>query len=168
LWLCELHPTDYAALEKPAHPYRRPVHIVHGDGYAELKRLLPPASRRALVMMDPSYELATDYSAVFTAIQDALGRFATGVYALWYPLINHRQPDWLARQLTRLGAPRWLHLRFFVRARQQAAPGLLGSGLFVINPPYTLVATLHSDLPALVDLLGQDEGADFMLDSHLP
>jgi 23S rRNA (adenine2030-N6)-methyltransferase len=168
LWLCELHPTDHAELERAAQAFRGNVHVVHGDGYAELKRLLPPPSRRALVMLDPAYELASDYAAVVTALAAALARFATGVYAVWYPLINDRQVDKLARQLARLGAPRWLHLRVTVRDRPQATHGLFGSGLYVINPPYTLAETLAADLPGVLSLLGQDDRAGFNLDSESP
>jgi 23S rRNA (adenine2030-N6)-methyltransferase len=168
LWLCELHPTDYEALAEHFVGRDRRIRVMQNDGYAELRRLLPPEPRRALVMIDPSYELASDYAKLIEAIRDSLTRFAPGVYAIWYPQLRSREADELPSRLRKCGAQRWLNVRLSVRNRAGPHAGLYGSGVYVINPPYTLPATLDALLPSLVELLAQDEKANYELDFNIP
>ena len=83
----ELHPDDAKRLARWAEHDRR-MKVEQGDGFAALKAILPPIEKRALVMIDPPYEVKTDYATVVSALQLATRKFATGVYAVWYPLLE--------------------------------------------------------------------------------
>ena len=163
LWLHELHPADYALLEQEFSTGTVPARVLNEDGYAGLKALLPPEPRRALVLMDPSYEVREDYARVVDAMRQALRRFATGVYMVWYPMIPRRESRELPGRLAGLAPERWLRAELVVRAAD-AAHGLYGSGVFVVNPPWTLRAALEESLPRLVTLLGLDRHATSTLE----
>jgi 23S rRNA (adenine2030-N6)-methyltransferase len=112
-----------------------PVRAQSGDGYERLIALLPPAERRALVLIDPPYEAADEFQRIATVLPEALRRFATGVYCVWFPVKRERDTMlWLAR-LGRAIAQPTLALQLWLKPRDQAA-GLNGSGLVVVNPPF--------------------------------
>jgi 23S rRNA (adenine2030-N6)-methyltransferase len=181
--LFELHPTDTRLLEQHVAQLKagRQVAVLREDGFEGLKKFLPPPSRRALVMMDPSYEIKSDYAKVAATIQDALKRFATGSYMVWYPVIPRPEAHDLPRRLKTLATQAqkpWLHATLTIKSGKQSVvpsglldgakpqrPGLPGSGVFLIQPPYTLKAQLQEALPQLVSLLGQDRSAAFTLES---
>ena len=183
LKLFELHPTDTRLLEQHVAQLKagRQVAVLREDGFEGLKKFLPPPSRRALIMMDPSYEIKSDYAKVAAAIQDALKRFATGSYMVWYPVIPRPEAHDLPRLLKTLANQAqkpWLHATLTIKSGKQSVvpsglldgakpqrPGLPGSGVFLIHPPYTLKAQLQEALPQLVSLLGQDRSAAFTLES---
>jgi len=162
MWLHELHPSDYAILEQEFASGPVPSRVLNEDGYAGLRALLPPEPRRALVLLDPSYEVREDYARLIDALRQALRRFATGVYMVWYPMIPRREARELPARLAALTPERWLRAELVVCAAD-AAHGLHGSGVFVINPPYTLRAALEQSLPRLTALLGRDRHASFTL-----
>jgi 23S rRNA (adenine2030-N6)-methyltransferase len=150
--------------------------VLREDGFEGLKKFLPPPSRRALVLCDPSYEIKTDYARVVAMMADALTRFATGSYAVWYPIIPrpeaHDVPRKLKTLATKAGKP-WLNATLTVKSSKLTSdeagevirPGLPASGMFVINPPHTLKAALQLALPQMTALLGQDKHASFTLES---
>lgn len=166
LRLYELHSTDGKLLQEAFRGAGRQVTITAGDGFAGLKAILPPPPRRALVLIDPSYETRDDYSAVVKGLQEALKRFATGTYALWYPMLHKLESRQLPTRLKALGAASWLHATLEVRAPAKDGFGMHGSGMFIINPPWTLEKTLHETLPAIVERLAQDGGARYTLESQ--
>ncbi|MDH4107793.1 MAG: 23S rRNA (adenine(2030)-N(6))-methyltransferase RlmJ [Gammaproteobacteria bacterium] len=168
LWLFELLPADFQALRTRFSADSVRTRVQCQDGFAALRGLLPPASKRALVLLDPSYELAEDYARVVDSLADSLRRFSTGTYALWYPLLRRREADRLPRQLGALAARAWLNVRLMVRRRPLDEGGLYGSGLYVINPPYTLPAMIEAELPAVAQSLAQDDKAGFTLDFEIP
>src|SRR5690606_24774587 len=104
-----------------------------------------------------------DYARVLGTLKDALERFATGCYAIWYPQVQRREPAELARKLERLPGIRWLHATLTVRSPSPDGLGLHGSGMFVVNPPWTLHDALAQCLPWLAEVLAQDDGAGFTL-----
>jgi 23S rRNA (adenine2030-N6)-methyltransferase len=159
----ELHSTDSRALREHFAAAGRQVGVVAGDGFAGLKALLPPPSRRALVLIDPSYELRTDYRAVRAGVRDALTRFATGTYAVWYPRLARRESENLPEELQRIAPGDWLHAWLRIRAPVAGGFGLFGSGMFVFNPPWNLEKILTPVMPFLVTALGQDEDAAYGL-----
>ncbi|NTV71104.1 MAG: 23S rRNA (adenine(2030)-N(6))-methyltransferase RlmJ [Azonexaceae bacterium] len=166
LRLYEMHSTDGKLLAECFKGAGRTVAITEGDGFAGLKAILPPPPRRALVLIDPSYETKGDYTAVVKTLQDSLKRFATGTYALWYPMLSKPESRQLPEKLKRLGASNWLHATLEVKAPARDGFGMHGSGMFVINPPWTLEKTLHDTLPTLASLLAQGEGAKYTLESE--
>lgn len=173
LKLFELHPTDGRALSGHVAQLGagRQVAVLREDGFEGLRPLLPPppsatGSRRALVLIDPSYELKTDYARVAACVEDSLSRFPTGTYLVWYPIIPRPQAHELPRRLrtvaNRAGKP-WLHATLSVGQAAGTAPGgghtgLRASGMFVINPPHTLKPALQAALPVLLQHLGQGRG----------
>ena len=163
LRLFELHPTDERALRDYFHSGGRRVMVRAEDGFDGLKSLLPPPSRRALVLIDPSYEDKADYARVVDTLRDAMQRFPTGVYAVWYPQVSRRESRQLPAQLQQLAAGKWLHVSLTVAAPPADGLGLFGSGLFVYNPPWQLGENLRAAMPVLKQLLGQDAQAAFAL-----
>jgi 23S rRNA (adenine2030-N6)-methyltransferase len=178
LKLFELHPTDIKALAGNIAQLNagRQVAVAREDGFEGLKAFLPPPSRRAFVLIDPSYEIKSDYAKVSTCIQDSLKRFATGTYAVWYPVIPRPEAHDLPRRLKTLanqaGKP-WLHATLNIgQAEERNVPGepergqgLTASGMFVVNPPHTLKAALALALPQLVQVLGRGRGQGQTLES---
>jgi 23S rRNA (adenine2030-N6)-methyltransferase len=168
LRLFELHPTDGALLQDNfralgASAQRRAI-IVAKDGYAGLRAVLPPLPRRGLVLIDPSFEEKTDYSNVVVALKDALIRFATGTYMLWYPQLARAESQRLPAALKSLPVKNWLHVSLSVTAPSEDGFGMRGSGLFILNPPWTLHKTLQEVMPYLVRVLGCDASSGFVLE----
>jgi 23S rRNA (adenine2030-N6)-methyltransferase len=136
----------------------------------------PPAgsdgSRRALALIDPSYEIKSDYTNVEEALQDALKRFATGVYLVWYPIIGRMQAHQLPRRLKTLARQAgrgWLHATLNVGHADtrpgETARGLSASGMFVVNPPYSLADALRAALPTVLAALGQGPGQNWLVET---
>lgn len=166
LRLFELHSTEGAILARQFAQEGRRVTVTAGDGFAGLKAVLPPPSRRGLVLIDPSYELATDYRAVVTALRDGIERFATGTYVVWYPLLQRRESVELPEKLRRAVDADWLDIALQVKAPSPDGLGLHGSGLFIVNPPWTFSDQMRGTLPWLARALAQDGTAGFRLDAH--
>ena len=171
LKLFELHPVDGKSLAANIAQLKagRQVSVAREDGFEGLKAFLPPPARRALVLIDPSYEIKNDFGKVAACIQDSLKRFATGTYAVWYPVIPRHEAHDLPRRLktlaTQAGKP-WLHATLAIGQREEKAvageaerrPGLTASGMFIINPPHPLKSALQAALPQLLEVLGRGRG----------
>jgi len=161
LRLFELHNSDFPLLEANLAGAGRRAMLFHEDGFAGLKGLLPPTASRALTLIDPSYEQKDDYTRVVSCLREALKRFATGVYMVWRPILDRDEARELPLQLEQLSAKSWLHVSLTVAHRRDEGPGMTGSGLFIINPPWTLHDELQSTLPFLRDALAVDDGAGY-------
>lgn len=159
LRLIEMHGSDLIALQKLFARDRR-VKVLEGDGFATVKGLVPPETRRGLVLMDPSYEIKSDYNKVLGAMNECLKRFVTGQYVVWYPLINSVSAQRFSEQLQKLPCENWLDVQLKV-SRPPQGHGMYGSGMFIVNPPWTLREQLDQGMPALTQLLAQDDGADW-------
>lgn len=156
LVLCELHRTELELLKSFA-PKDRRIRVVYGDGFRECIACLPPPERRGLVLLDPSYELKTDYRQVVETLLRAHRRFETGTFALWYPVIERRRVDAM-EQAVRQSGLRHVHLCELGVAPDARDRGLTGSGMLVVNPPWTLYAELADTLPYLAEVLGRNGG----------
>ena len=165
--LFELHPNDYKILCENFEGLGRQVKIDMQNGFAGIKACLPPQPRRAVVLIDPPYEDKQDYDHVVTCIKDSLKRFANGTYIVWYPILQREEPDEMLDSLYALDVPDWLHVSLSIHAPSPEGFGMHGSGLFIINPPWTLPATLAETMPVLTELLARDETAHFTLDSRI-
>jgi 23S rRNA (adenine2030-N6)-methyltransferase len=155
---CERHPEEYAALKRAVHDDAR-VSVHERDAWEALGALLPPAERRGLVLIDPPYEAADEFSRLTAGLRAGRARFATGVFAAWYP-IKHRAPvrefhAMIAGTRDVVAAELWL--------REPLDPARLnGCGLLLINPPYRFEAEAPPLLRALLARLGSGEpGAGF-------
>jgi 23S rRNA (adenine2030-N6)-methyltransferase len=161
LHLYELHPTDHRILASylGAEPG---VQTHMADGFAAIRRELPPPTRRGLLLIDPSYELKADYGRVLVAVREALERFADGGVIVWLPQLQLLEAAQLPQRLTRAAGPArkgWLLAQLTVAPATARGFGLLGSGVFVINPPHTLEPALRGTLPWLARVLAQYDGA---------
>ena len=159
----ELHPTEEKILRATLAGQHR-ASAVFGDGFTGLRSQLPPPTRRGAVLVDPSYEGTADYPKVVATMRDAVARFADGVYVVWYPQVSKVEAAQLPRRLAALAPKTWLHARLSVQEPDAQGFGLAGSGVFILNPPHTLHATLAATLPYLVDVLGRYAGANFVID----
>lgn len=149
--LSELHPSDYPLL---CHEFSRDKRatIVKADGYLQLKSQLPPLSRRGLILIDPSYELKTDYQSVVQAIKQGYKRFSTGIYALWYPVVLRQHVQKMIHALEETHIRRILQIELAIQPDNDRL-GMTASGMIVINPPWKLEAQMQQLLPELHSLL---------------
>jgi 23S rRNA (adenine2030-N6)-methyltransferase len=174
LKLFEMHPTDSKVLAANVAQLNagRQIAVARLDGFEGLKAFLPPPNRRALVLIDPSYEIKTDYAKVIACVQDCLTRFATGTYVIWYPIIPRPEAHDLPRRLKTLsqkaGKP-FLNVNLAIGQAEDRRvpgeplkrPGLNASGLFIINPPHTLKSELELAGPQMLNALRRGRGASF-------
>lgn len=158
LVFCELHPEEHAALVKSVGRDRRTKSLAL-DGWTALKSLLPPKERRGLVLIDPPFEDTAEFRHIADGIEEAMRRFATGIYLIWYPVKNRHDTDAAIRRILRAatGKPA-LRLELEVGAPQSEGT-LQASGLLVINPPWKLKEECDALLPALHHALaGKNRG----------
>ena len=166
LRLFELHSKDARLMQENFLEAGKRVIVESTDGFAGLKALLPPAPRRALVLIDPSYEEKQDYERVIQSLKDALMRFPGGTYAVWYPQLTRLDAHELLPRLKRLPVKSWVNAALRVREPAKDGFGMHGSGMFVLNPPWTLHDTLASAMPFLAEALKEDAGAGFTLEQQ--
>jgi 23S rRNA (adenine2030-N6)-methyltransferase len=159
--LFELHPTDHDLLAEHFDRDRQ-AKIFKSDGFAALKALLPPPTKRGVIFMDPPYEIKSDYAKVIATLQEGLSRFAEGVYVVWYPILTRGDHIHLVES-TRGLSEKTLNVSITVQEPDERGFGMLGSGLCVINPPWVLKEKLQNILPYLVDALTQFDGAHYEL-----
>ena len=138
---CELHPQEALALKREF-AGDRAVDVRQADGYHALKALLPPVERRGLVMIDPPFEKTDEFETLSRGLKHALRRFATGCYAIWYPI---KDEDAVAAFKAQLAGLKTLILEVRLTT---AADGKLGAcGMAVINPPWTFQESIAEALP---------------------
>lgn len=146
MYFCELHPAEFDILDKMPH-FNKKVHLSNTDGMASLKALIPPPEKRGLIFIDPSFEIKDDYRDIPVAIKQAFARFSTGVFCLWYPVVNKKLTEKLIRGMNDIGAKSSLRVEFNLTLARQ--DGMTGCGLWIINPPFTLAEELKSALDIL-------------------
>ncbi|TEA77687.1 23S rRNA (adenine(2030)-N(6))-methyltransferase RlmJ [Allopusillimonas ginsengisoli] len=169
LRLFEMHPSEADALRHNLQTLGgtalRLATVYEADGFNGLKGQLPPAPRRGITIIDPSYEDKLDYRKTLQALNEGLKRFATGCFAIWHPLVQRREANEMARTLERLKVS-WVHATLTVRKPAADGYGLHGSGMFVVNPPWTLYQALESAMPWLAEHLKQDDRSAFTLKQY--
>lgn len=149
----ELHPEDGAALAG-LFRHDRQVTVRREDGYRAVLALLPPAERRGLVFVDPPFESGDEFDRMTEALVEGHRRWATGVFAFWYPIKDEKETDRFLRETAATGVRRILDIEFLV---DPGAPpeALRGCGMVVVNPPWTLTGMLDAVLPELSEYLGR-------------
>ena len=136
LALLELHPSDHAALateftDDPA------VRVERADAHTRLKAWLPPPERRGLVFIDPPYELRSEAAQVVDLLVTAHRRWATGIFAIWYPILTRLAAQRFVERLGATGIARQLAIEYLPEG-EGTVRGLKGSGVLIVNPPYRL------------------------------
>jgi 23S rRNA (adenine2030-N6)-methyltransferase len=148
---CELHPEEHAALRR-ALPRQGNIQVHARDGWEAMGALLPPAQRRGLVLIDPPYEEPDELARAARALGPALKRFGHGVYLWWRPLKNAAALDAADAEARAQGAKQTLRADLWTAAPTPEGK-LVGSSLYVINPPFGLAEALRDSLPFLADAL---------------
>jgi 23S rRNA (adenine2030-N6)-methyltransferase len=162
LFLHELHPADFQFLRDCMRDDKR-VRVENEDGFASLQALLPPPDRRALVLIDPSYEVKSDYQHLIKQLVQAHKRFSTGTYAIWYPVVLRQRIDEMELALKKSGIKNIQLMEFGVRP-DSFEHGMTSSGMIVINPPWTLWGAMEETLPWLVDTLTENGNGFYRLE----
>jgi len=163
LVLCELQP-DPAALLRELFARDARVGVHQRDGYGALKAFLPPAERRALVLIDPPFEAQdAEFVAIEAALKEALVRFPGGTYAVWYPIKRRQLLRPFHRRLSLLKAKSVLAAELLVHA-DDSPLRLNGSGLAIVNPPWRIEQRLEPVLRALHPLLSHGRGSGWHVD----
>ena len=162
-WLYELHPTDFELPSENIRQSRR-VKVKQGDGFEGMLSVVPPISRRALVLIDPPYEIKTDYDKVFKTVAKAYQKFPTGTYAIWYPVVDRHRIDKLEKSFVNSGIKDIVRFELGLSA-DTAERGMSSSGMIVINPPWTLKSKMENLLPKLVQALDENGSAFYKCDT---
>ncbi|MBQ4811983.1 23S rRNA (adenine(2030)-N(6))-methyltransferase RlmJ [Pseudoalteromonas luteoviolacea] len=155
-WFFELHPQDLPLLQKNTE-HKRSLRVKGEDGFKGLIGLVPPLSRRAVVLMDPPYEIKTDYQKAVNTIVKAHKSFTSGTYMIWYPVVDRARIDQMEEALVASGI-RNIQLFELATSADTEERGMTASGMIVINPPYVLKQTMADVLPELVDTLAEPDG----------
>jgi 23S rRNA (adenine2030-N6)-methyltransferase len=153
--LFELHPTDIQHLEDFCQRWRK-VFVKQSDGYQGVLGLIPPPSRRGVVLIDPPYELKEDYQKAVKTIVKAYEKFSTGTYILWYPVVKRQLIEQMSHNFVKSSVRNVLQVEFCLE-NDTDEYGMTGTGLFIVNPPWQLAAQLEQILPYMKTKLGCDE-----------
>ena len=153
--LFELHPTDIQHLEDFCQRWRK-VFVKQSDGYQGVLGLLPPPSRRGVVLIDPPYELKEDYQKAVKTIIKAYSKFSTGTYILWYPVVKRELVEQMSKIFTASSIKNVLQVEFCLEEDTDEY-GMTGTGLFIVNPPWQLSQQLEEILPYMKTKLGNNE-----------
>jgi 23S rRNA (adenine2030-N6)-methyltransferase len=156
-FLYDLHPTDHKLLSE-LFESKRKVQVFKANGYKSLKAHLPPATRRGLVLIDPPYELKTDYEDAVAAITKGYKQFNSGVYILWYPVVHRHYIEQMQQQFCNSKVRNVLQLEF-QKAPDNDEYGMTGTGLFIVNPPWTLSQQAENILPYMAEYLGDSNSS---------
>lgn len=148
----ELHPSDFPLLQSQF-LQRRLTRIENIDAFAGIKAMLPPLVKRGLVLIDPPYELKTEYQDLIKGLQEAYKRFPQATYAIWYPVIERSSIEAFIAAIVATGIKNQLRIEFNLHA-DSPGHGMTGSGMLVINPPYTLAQSLAPALSEVQQQLG--------------
>ena len=160
--LNELHPEDHGRLADFVQRDQR-VMVTDGDAAIAVKAHLPPPERRGFILIDPPYEQDDEARRAVQMLRDGHRRFATGAFALWYPVTGDGLADEIVAQAKALGLAKMLKVELLVR-RAVSEGGLAGSGLILVNPPWPLADELALLGPVLLERLQQRDGARWTLD----
>lgn len=157
---CELHPEEYRAL-KTAFLDDDHVAVHHMDGYLALKAFLPPKERRGLILIDPPYEKSDEFTRIVQSLSQALKRFETGSYAVWYPIKNPQLIQNFHHTLKTL--QKTILIVELSVYPDDVISQLNGSGLAILNPPWQFHDLMEETLPWLTRALSLSDRAQYRL-----
>ena len=153
----ELHPDDFGVLQRLFEGDYQ-VRATELDGWLALGAHLPPKEKRGIVLIDPPFEEEGEYDRMVRGLANAYRKFSGGTYCLWYPMKKGAPIKDFHEQLNALDIPKMLCVELTVKSDRDLV-GLNGSGLVIVNPPFTLKDELHTILPAIKTALAQDRYA---------
>ena len=163
LFLYELHSTEVDLLNATVSRDRR-IKVFHADGLKNAVGLLPPIEHRGLVLIDPSYEIKSDYTLVIESLLHMHKRFATGTYALWYPVVERGRNKQLEKAIKTSGLKNVQLFELGIKTDTHEF-GMTASGMIVVNPPWTLAADMQQTLPWFADVLGIEGAGLFRIET---
>lgn len=152
LILSELHSNEARGLTKTFAGYPN-VFCYTEDGFTKGLASVPPSERRGVMLVDPSYEVKTDYHRVVEHLQQCYRRFSTGIYLLWYPVVDEFKADAMLKALRRSGIKR-IHQFEIGTDSDHRQQGMTGTGMVVVNPTFGLSERVTESLPFLATQLG--------------
>lgn len=158
----ELHPQDCAAL-KALFADDFQVRVLELDGWLALGAHLPPKEKRGLVLVDPPFEQEGEFARLAEGLRKAHRRWPGGIYALWYPVKDRAAVRRFREALAGLGVPKIMDIRFDIRPAADE-PRFDGTGMIIVNPPFTLEKELAVMLPALHAVLAESRGAGWRIE----
>ncbi|PSH68031.1 23S rRNA (adenine(2030)-N(6))-methyltransferase RlmJ [Phyllobacterium brassicacearum] len=158
----ELHPED-AELLSEIFEGDIQVRVTKLDGWLALGAHLPPKEKRGLILVDPPFEVAGEFDRIVEGLVRAHKRFSGGTFALWYPVKDRHEVRRFIAALHDTGIPKILRTELMIRGAS-AEPRLDGTGMIIVNPPFTLHDELRTVLPALSKILSAEQKAGFTLD----
>ncbi len=166
LSLCELNRDEYEVLAREMEGNQR-VSVHHMDGYAGIRAFLPPNERRALLLIDPSFESPEEWISLAQCVEEAVERMPAATIAVWYPITERAGKDQFLGEIVRLQLPPAWTVEVAVRG-EGLSPGMRGCGMLVVNPPWRLDEELAPVASWLADQLAQAEGAQGSLNWLVP
>jgi 23S rRNA (adenine2030-N6)-methyltransferase len=161
----ELHPSDFPLLQSQFSG-RRFCRIENMDAYAGVRAMLPPLPKRGLVLIDPPYELKHEYQDLLKGVQHVHQRFPQATIAIWYPVIERAAIEAVLDAIAATGIKNQLRIEYSPLPDRDGF-GMTGSGMLVINPPYTLAQEMHQVLTELDPLLAQQQ-SHWQIEQRVP
>ncbi|PWL18164.1 23S rRNA (adenine(2030)-N(6))-methyltransferase RlmJ [Falsochrobactrum shanghaiense] len=157
----ELHPQDAARLAR-LFAGDIQVRVIELDGWLSLGAHLPPKEKRGLILVDPPFEKEGEFDRLVDGLVKAHRRFSGGIYAFWYPVKDRGQVERFTRRLRETGIAKILQIELAIRGASPE-PRLDGTGMIIVNPPYTLESEMQILLPCLNRLLSEEKGSNFRM-----
>ena len=149
LYFFELHPKEFLNLKKNFENDSRVI-IENRDSYQRLKKLLPPKEKRAVILIDPSYELKDEYEKVLKMLSDCYKKFPLGVYIIWYPVLKNKKSE---KFIFNVLKKKYKNLSHVEMITDNLNNGMQGSGLFILNCPWSIENDIKKSLETIFDCL---------------
>ena len=149
LYFFELHPKEFLNLKKNFENDSRVI-IENRDSYLRLNKLLPPKEKRAVILIDPSYELKDEYEKVSEMLSDCYKKFPLGVYIIWYPVLKNKKSE---KFIFNVLKKKYKNLSHVEMITDNSNSGMQGSGLFILNCPWSIENDIKKSLETIFDCL---------------
>ena len=149
LYFFELHPKEFLNLKKNFENDSRVI-IENRDSCQGLKKLLPPKEKRAVILIDPSYELKDEYEKVLEMLSDCYKKFPLGVYIIWYPVLKNKKSE---KFIFNVLKKKYKNLSHVEMITDNSNNGMQGSGLFILNCPWSIENDIKKSLETIFDCL---------------
>ena len=149
LYFFELHPKEFLNLKKNFENDSRVI-TENRDSYQRLKKLLPPKEKRAVILIDPSYELKDEYEKASEMLSDCYKKFPLGVYIIWYPVLKNKKSE---KFIFNVLKKKYKNLSHVEMITDNSNNGMQGSGLFILNCPWSIENDIKKSLETIFDCL---------------